>query len=62
MRNDAINMEVARACWPSGLRFLLVSMPWPLSMTIFIAEVVFRFLYVSYEKSGRKASCARFIS
>ena len=34
----------------------------PLSMRIFIAEVVFRFLYVSYEKSGRKASCTMFVS
>lgn len=30
-----------------------------MSMRIFIAESVFRFLYVSYEKSARKASCAR---
>ena len=28
-------------------------------MRIFIAESIFRFLYVSYEKSARKASCAR---
>ena len=47
---------------PSGLRLPLVSMPWPLSMRIFIAGFSFRFLTVSYEKSARKARSARFIS
>lgn len=36
---------------PSGLRFPLVSTPWPLSIKIFIAGFVLRFLTVSYELS-----------
>ena len=55
MREAIRRFQAYSQSTPSGEHLPGVSMPWPLSMRIFIAGFAFRFLTVSYEKSARKA-------